>query len=122
MVRAAARRAADHLFDLQEPQGAAAGPLAGRSTVQARRPRDQRNGRAAARPAPPLPPVATLAAAWAPPTMTPGFRTKANIKPPSRASSPPTPIAVPGGPTAPRLRFAFRCVQRQAHAERNCQA
>src|SRR5690349_5537854 len=64
-----------------------------------------------------------LAAAWAPPTMAPWFRTPANIKPPSRASSPPTPIAI-SGPIAVSgrspLRFAFRCGKRQAHAESYC--
>jgi len=73
----------------------------------------------------PLPPVATLAAAWAPPAMTPWLRTKANIKPPSRASAPPPPpiaVPVPGRPTPSRLRLAVRCGERQAHAECHCPA
>jgi hypothetical protein len=70
------------------------------STLTARLPRGSRNRS--------LPPVTTLAAAWGPAAMTPGFRTPAKMKPPSPASSPPTPITVPGGDHPPRLRFAFR--------------
>src|SRR5262245_24636350 len=71
----------------------------------------------------PSPPVATLATAWGPPAMTPRFRAPAKIESKSRASSPPPPIAV-SRPIAVSgrspLRFALRCGQRQADAERHC--